>query len=127
MRLLVDTQAALWLLLDDERLSETARRLLFKEADQKVDCFISAASVWEAAIKRGLGKLDAPEDFHVQMERNGIQGLPVYDRHAALVADLPPHHSDPFDRLLVAQAMNESMSILSADEVLGAYDVDVIW
>jgi len=120
----VDTQAALWLLLDDERLSETARGLLF---DDTVACFLSAASVWEAAIKRGLGKLDAPEDMHTQIERHGVLGLPVYDRHAAQVADLPHHHSDPFDRLLVAQAIEEGMSILSADQILRKYDVDVIW
>jgi len=124
LKLLVDTQAALWLLLDDGRLSDTARQLLF---DEEVDCFLSAASVWEAAIKRGLGKLDAPADFHIHMERNGTRGLPVYDRHAALVADLPPHHRDPFDRLLVAQAMEEGMSILSADRILRAYDVPVLW
>jgi len=125
LKLLIDTQAGLWLLSDDKRLSETAHSLLFDDA--AVECFISAASIWEAAIKRGLGKLEAPADFHIQMERNGILGLPIYDRHATRVADLPPHHNDPFDRLLVAQAMAEDMSILSADEILREYDVPVLW
>jgi PIN domain nuclease of toxin-antitoxin system len=83
--------------------------------------------VWEAAIKRGLGTLKAPADFHVQMQRHGFTGLPVYDHHAARVANLPPHHRDPFDRLLVAQAMAEGMSILSDDAQIRAYDVPVLW
>ena len=124
MRLLVDTQAALWLLSKNERLPPTARELIF---DRSVDCFLSAASVWEVAIKRRLGKLDASADFHIHLERHGVRGLPIYDRHATLVADLPLHHHDPFDRLLVAQASAEGMSILSADEILRKYDVPVLW
>ena len=84
MRLLVDTQAALWLLSKNERLPPTARELIF---DRSVDCFLSAASVWEVAIKRRLGKLDASADFHIHLERHGVRGLPIYDRHATLVAD----------------------------------------
>ncbi len=95
--------------------------------DESVDRRLSAAVVWEVAIKRGLGKLAAPADFHERMDRQGIVGLPVYDRHAARVAELPQHHGDPFDRLLVAQAQVEGMSILSDDEQLREYDVTVIW
>jgi PIN domain nuclease of toxin-antitoxin system len=124
LKLLVDTHAALWLLLDDARLPASARRLLF---DEENECVLSAATVWEAAIKRGLGKLKAPADFHVQMQRHGFTGLPVYDHHAARVANLTPHHRDPFDRLLVAQAMAEGMSILSDDAQIRAYDVPVLW
>jgi len=124
LKLLVDTHAALWLLLDDDRLPKTAHRLLFGES---TDCFLSAASVWEVAIKRRLRKLKAPADFHIHLRRHGIASLPIYDHHAALVADLPLHHNDPFDRLLVAQAMAEGMSILSAEEILSKYDVPVLW
>jgi PIN domain nuclease of toxin-antitoxin system len=124
LKLLIDTQAALWLLSKNERLPPSARELIF---DKSVDCFLSAASVWEVAIKRALGKLKASADFHIHLQRHDVTGLPVYDRHAALVADLPLHHHDPFDRLLVAQAMGEGMSILSTDEILREYDVPVLW
>jgi PIN domain nuclease of toxin-antitoxin system len=124
VRLLLDTYAALWFLEGNERLSQTARALI---EDDRIERRLSAAVVWEVAIKRGLGKLKVTADFHERMGRQGVSGLPVYDRHAARVADLPHHHSDPFDRLLVAQAIEEDMSILSADEILRKYDVDVIW
>jgi len=124
LKLLVDTQAALWLLAEDRRLPASARRLLF---DEDVECFLSAAAVWEVAIKRGLGKLSAPADFHLRLKRHGIAGLAIYDRHATAVAELPRHHGDPFDRLMVAQAIVEEMAILSVDEILHAYDVQVLW
>jgi PIN domain nuclease of toxin-antitoxin system len=95
--------------------------------DDKIERRLSAAVVWEVAIKRSLGKLTAPADFHERMGKQGVSGLPVTDVHAAVVADLPLHHNDPFDRLLVAQAMAEGMSILSADKMLRKYDVPVLW
>jgi len=89
------------------------------------------ACVWEIAIKHSIRKLDAPRDFpvefHDEMMRRGVSSLPIYDRHAAAVADMPLHHRDPFDRLLVAQAQAEGMSIVSKDEKLRRYDVTVIW
>ena len=122
--LIVDTHAALWFLKGDRRLSSAARALI---EDDDVERRLSAVSVWEVAVKRGLGKLAAPGDFHEQMYRQGLRGLPIADVHAARVADLPPHHRDPFDRLLVAQALVEGMSIVSIDPRLRAYDVPVIW
>lgn len=124
MRLLVDTHAVLWFLEGDPRLSYTARELI---EDDKIERRLSAAVVWEIAIKRRLGKLTAPADIHERMGEQGVDGLPIYDHHAARVADLPLHHSDPFDRLLVAQAMAEGMTILSADAILRQYDVSVVW
>lgn len=128
MRLLLDTHVALWALDNDPRLSGDARTLI---EDEKSSCFISAASVWEVAIKWSTGKLDAPggfpAEFHEEMALRGVVGMPVYDTHAAAVADLPLHHRDPFDRLLVAQAMIEDMAIVSKDEILNAYDVTVLW
>jgi PIN domain nuclease of toxin-antitoxin system len=124
LRLLVDTHAALWFLEGDRRLSHTARNLI---EDDKIERRLSAAVVWEVAIKRSLGKLTVSADFHERMGKQGVSGLPVTDVHAAVVADLPLHHNDPFDRLLVAQAMAEGMSILSADKMLRKYDVPVLW
>lgn len=128
MKLLLDTHVALWVLDDDPRLSDLARALV---EDEQNSCFVSAASVWEVAIKFSTGKLQAPPGFparfHEEMALRGIAGLPVYDIHAAAVADLPPHHRDPFDRLLVAQGMTEDVAIVSKDEILNAYDVTVLW
>lgn len=128
MKLLIDTHVVIWVLADDHRLSPIARRLV--EDDEHL-CFLSVACVWEIAIKRSIGKLEAPPtfpgEFHLEMMHRGIPSLPIYDRHAAAVADMPLHHRDPFDRLLLAQAQVEGMSILSRDEKLRRYDVDVIW
>jgi PIN domain nuclease of toxin-antitoxin system len=124
LRLLIDTHAALWFLEGDPNLSAVALSLI---EDDSIERRLSAASVWEVAIKRGMGKLTATADFHERMERKGVRGLAVTDAHAAAVADLPMHHRDPFDRLLVAQARLEGMTILSKDEKLRAYDVPVLW
>jgi PIN domain nuclease of toxin-antitoxin system len=124
LKLLIDTHAALWFLEGDPSLSAVALSLI---EDDSIERRLSAASVWEVAIKRGTGKLTATADFHERMERKGVRGLSVTDAHAAAVTDLPMHHRDPFDRLLVAQARIEGMSILSKDENLRAYDVPVVW
>jgi PIN domain nuclease of toxin-antitoxin system len=122
--LIVDTHAALWFLEGDRRLSRAARALI---EDDGIERRLSAASVWEVAVKRRLGKLEAAADFHELLYRQGLRGLPVTDVHAARIADLPLHHRDPFDRMLVAQALAEGMSILSADARLRAYDAPVLW
>jgi PIN domain nuclease of toxin-antitoxin system len=124
LKLLIDTHAALWFLEGDPNLSAVAFSLI---EDDSIERRLSAASAWEVAIKRGSGKLTATADFHERMERKGVRGLSITDAHAAAVADLPMHHRDPFDRLLVAQARIEGMSILSKDEILRAYDVPVVW
>jgi PIN domain nuclease of toxin-antitoxin system len=124
LRLLVDTHTALWFLAGSRRLSATARGLI---EDQTIERWISAAAVWEVAIKRSTGKLNAPADFHERMRNQGVRGLSVTDAHAAAVGELPMHHRDPFDRLMVAQAIAEGMAILSVDEILRAYDVPVLW
>jgi PIN domain nuclease of toxin-antitoxin system len=122
--LIIDTHAALWFLEGDSRLSATARVLI---EDDGIERRLSAASVWEVAIKRRLGKLVAPADFHVHLGKQGVRGLPITDAHAVRIADLPMHHRDPFDRILVAQAEAEGMSILSVDRRLHAYGVPVLW
>ena len=124
MRLLPDTHAALWLLGGDERLSRRAERLL-KDASNEV--LLSAAVVWEVAIKRSLDKLDAPESFADLLLDAGAAPLAVTIEHAEAVAALPWHHRDPFDRMLVAQADLERAVLVTGDERLHAYDVRIAW
>jgi PIN domain nuclease of toxin-antitoxin system len=124
MRLLVDTHAALWLLGEDERLSPRADALLTDAANE---ILLSAAVVWEVAIKRSLGKLDAPDGFASQLLNGGAVPLPISLDHAEAVRSLPWHHRDPFDRLLVAQATLEDAVLVSNDERLDPYEVEVAW
>ena len=123
-RLLVDTHALLWWLTDDPGLSPTAREAL---ADPANGVLVSTASVWEIAIKLALGKLTAPDDLPTHIEAQGFDWLAVEAQHAWQVRDLPPHHGDPFDRLLVAQALSERIAIVSADAHFGAYGVETRW
>jgi PIN domain nuclease of toxin-antitoxin system len=113
---------------DPERLSRRARTLVESTTHE---LFLSAASAWEIAIKHGLGKLElpsAPAEFvPAQLRETGVHPLPIRHTHALRVADLPRHHRDPFDRLLVAQALDEDLSILSADRVFDRYDVKRVW
>jgi PIN domain nuclease of toxin-antitoxin system len=124
VRLLADIHAALWLLGEDKRLSTHADELL---TDAGNEILLSAAVVWEVAIKRSLGKLDAPEGFARQLLDGGAVALPVGIDHARAVRSLPWHHRDPFDRLLVAQATIEDAILVSSDQRLGAYGVRVAW
>ena len=124
MRLLVDTHAALWLLGEDEHLSSRADALLTDAANE---ILLSAAVVWEVAIKRSLGKLDAPDGFASQLLNGGAVPLPISLDHADAVRSLPWHHRDPFDRLLVAQATLEDAVLVSNDQRLGPYEVEVAW
>jgi PIN domain nuclease of toxin-antitoxin system len=124
LRLLPDTHAALWLLMGDERLGRRAERLL-RDASNEV--LLSAAVVWEVSVKRSLGKLDAPEGFADLLLDAGAAPLAVSLAHAEAVAELPWHHRDPFDRLLVAQAELEQAVLVTGDERLQAYGVRVAW
>jgi PIN domain nuclease of toxin-antitoxin system len=118
VRLLLDTHVFLWAVADSRKLGAAARRLI-EEADE---VRVSAASIWEIAIKSRLGKLvgDA-ESLAAAIEDSGFAELPVTGRHAAAVARLPSHHADPFDRLLVAQALAEPLILLTADKTLARY------
>ena len=107
--------------------SRISKRALDALGSEGVEPIVSAVTVWEAAIKRGLGKLDAPPDLLAQLERAGVKVLPVTGRHADLVASLPLHHRDPFDRLLVAQATLEGLPFVSDDQWIRKYDIEVIW
>lgn len=127
MRLLLDTQAWLWMQVSPDRFSAEALALVEDEGNELL---LSAASSWEIAIKFALGKLPLPEPpaeyVPSRLELSGTKALAVEHRHALHVATLPHHHRDPFDRLLVAQAMLEGLPILTSDEVLGRYGVETL-
>lgn len=124
MRLLIDTHAAAWLLEADPRLSEAARAAV---TDPGNEILLSAVVVWEIAIKRALGKLPVDHRYLSLLIDGGAEPLPISLDHARAVAALPPHHRDPFDRLLVAQAHAERATIVTDDERIAAYGVPVLW
>lgn len=121
MKLLIDTHLLLWLALGSGKLSTQARAVIEEPGNS---LFFSAASIWEVAIKRGLARDDFTVDPHLLRRGlldNGYEELAVDSRHAAATLDLPPLHKDPFDRILVAQAMVEGMALATADEALARY------
>jgi PIN domain nuclease of toxin-antitoxin system len=120
---LLDTHTLLWWLADDARLGTRARAVM---ADPANVVFVSAASVWEIAIKRAAGRLTGPDDLIESVEDAGFEPLPIGFDHAERVAVLPVHHRDPFDRLLVAQAQVEGATIVTVDRSISAYDVTVL-
>ena len=126
MRILLDTQTWLWMQVSPDRLNDEALALV---GDSDQELLLSAASSWEIAIKVALGKLTLPTNPAVyvpdRMRSSGVAALPVTHPHALAVATLPQHHRDPFDRLLVAQAQLENLTILTADRVFDSYDVSV--
>jgi PIN domain nuclease of toxin-antitoxin system len=127
MRLLVDTHAFLWHRVGDRRLSDAARSAI---DDAATDWYLSAASVWEIAIKAGLGRITLPStvsEYIADKTREGLQVMAIEGRHAAAVERLPSHHHDPFDRLLIAQAKAEQLTIVTADPVFEKYGIGVLW
>jgi PIN domain nuclease of toxin-antitoxin system len=123
LRLLLDTNALIWLMEGDSRLNDKARALILNSDE----VYVSSASIWEVAIKARLGKIQTdPEELLELTERAGLRELPVSSRHAVASKDLRLVHKDPFDRLLVAQAVSESMRLLTADARLAAYSELVI-
>jgi PIN domain nuclease of toxin-antitoxin system len=124
VKLIVDTHAALWLLAEDERLSARADQML---TDSSNEVLLSAAVVWEVAIKRSLGKLDVPEGFATMLLDAGAAPLPIGVDHAEAVRSLPWHHRDPFDRLLVTQAVLEGAVLVSNDDRMRAYGAPMAW
>lgn len=127
MRVLLDTHVWLWAVCTPERLGRKARKLI---ENGDAELLLSAASAWEIAIKFNLGKLDLPEPpdrfVPTRMQRDGILALPVSIAHGLEVANLPPLHRDPFDRVLVAQCRVERLPLLSADPVFRRYGVEVV-
>jgi PIN domain nuclease of toxin-antitoxin system len=123
MRLLLDTHVLLWALADSPELARDLRR---KIADPSNDVLVSAASVWEIAIKKRLGKLDAPDNLLEVLEASDFSPLFINFVHAAAAGSLPPHHDDPFDRMLIAQAQSEGLILVTADRRLRAYHVELM-
>jgi PIN domain nuclease of toxin-antitoxin system len=128
MRLLLDTCAFLWLILDDEELTDRVRDI-FVDPDNEV--FLSVVSAWEIAVKYAIGRLDLPEEprFYIpeQRERHGIQPLSLDEPSSLQVSVLPRIHSDPFDRMLISQSLIHGLTILSPDELIKKYPVRIIW
>lgn len=128
MNILLDTHAFLWFVDDNPRLSQPARILIESEESQP---FLSAASLWEIAIKISLGKLTLKQPYETfiprQLALNGIGVLNIAMEHTVAIATLPFHHRDPFDRLLVVQAKIENMTLVSADPVFDEYGVKRVW
>jgi PIN domain nuclease of toxin-antitoxin system len=128
MRLLLDTHAFLWWVNDAPELSAPARLSI---GDANNDCFLSLASCWEMAINSSLGKLRLARPIErfvsEQLAANGFTLLNIELRHTAKIEKLPFHHRDPFDRLLIAQAISEKLTIVSADSVFSRYGVKPLW
>jgi PIN domain nuclease of toxin-antitoxin system len=120
VNLLLDTYALLWWLDDNPTLSAEARAAI---ADGRNTAFVSAASIWEIRIKQGLGKLKLPNNFRKVLDGQPFENLPITTEHAHRVATLPAHHRDPFDRMLVAQAMTERLTIVTRDPEIPRYRV----
>ena len=128
MRHLLDTHTFLWWVTDDRQLSAGVRRVI---GSPEHEILFSAASAWELAIKAQLGRIGLPPDpaefIRRQLIINGFVALPITLEHAMRVARLPPLHRDPFDRILIAQALLENVPLLTADRLIGQYPVRVVW
>jgi len=128
VRILLDTHALLWWLAGDPQLSAPAHAAIVDPANDK---FVSAASAWEIAIKFRLGKLPGARiiagNVAAEVAGQGFIELPMTMRHAQLAGDVPPHHKDPFDRMLIAQATIESLPVLSIEAIFDRYGIHRIW
>jgi PIN domain nuclease of toxin-antitoxin system len=128
VKYLLDTSVWLWSLADPERINKKGRQLL---ASGREEIYLSAASAWEISIKSALGKLHLPEPpasyVPKRLATQGIRPLSISHTHALAVSELAPFHSDPFDRLLIAQAQIEDMVILTADRAFEQYKVKILW
>lgn len=123
MRLLLDTHTLLWTLVEPERLSARAAAAI---AAEESDVFVSVVSPWELAIAKARGRLDPPDDLESHLQRNRFELLPVKLRHIPPIESMAHHHRDPFDRMLVAQAQVEGMTLVSVDRKLRQYPVAIL-
>jgi PIN domain nuclease of toxin-antitoxin system len=122
MNLLLDTHIALWAITGDATLGEDFLDRLRHDPD----IFLSPVSLWEITIKQATGKLSGPPDLAERVRDMGFRELPVTFAHAIIAGRLPPHHRDPFDRMLVAQAAAEGLTLVSRDHSIALYDVDIL-
>ncbi len=123
MRLLLDTHAFLWWVSDFRQIAESARQAI---ANPDSEVFVSAVSGWEIAIKKAKGRLAAPDNLAAVVEEKRLAHLPLTFDHAERAATLPPHHSDPFDRMLIAQALAEGLIMVTRDSRIPLYDVPTL-
>ena len=121
MKALLDTHVVLWALNDDPRLSAAHRDLIGTS-----ELYVSAATLWEISIKRALGKLVAPPDHETVLAEAGCRALAITWRHGTLSGTLPPHHADPFDRLLIAQSMIEALPLATTDARIREYGIEIV-
>ena len=128
MKLLLDTHTFLWFIAGDAKLSQNARKLIDDVVNDK---YVSVVSLWEIAIKYSLGRLTLADNFDVlfphQLFINGFEQLPIENKHFYEFIKLPQHHSDPFDRLLIAQSIAENMAVVSIDTAFESYPVNRLW
>ncbi|GAA3992216.1 type II toxin-antitoxin system VapC family toxin [Mucilaginibacter dorajii] len=127
MQLLIDTQAILWFQASDDRLSKQAKQLI---DDPNNRCYVSIASMWEMAIKVALNKLQIEigyENLHDYLRASRFDILDINQSHLNKIISLPHHHGDPFDRLIISQAITENLTIISADQHFKAYTVHTLW
>lgn len=123
MRLLLDTHTLLWTLVAPDRLSENAAQTI---AAEESEVFVSIVSPWEMAIAKARGRMDPPDNLEAQLETMRFALLPVSLRHTHVVETLPHHHRDPIDRMLVAQAQVEGLTIVTVDRLLRRYPVSLL-
>ncbi len=124
MRLLLDTHVFLWSISSIRQLPPQVREKMLSPANE---VFVSVATAWEIGIKKGLGKLTAPDGLEREILRCGFSALPVTFTHTEAVAGLPRHHRDPFDRMLIVQARLDRLTLVTADPVMRQYDVDLLF
>jgi PIN domain nuclease of toxin-antitoxin system len=122
-RLLLDTHVLLWWLADNPALGRKARKLI---ADTRNEVFISAVTIWEIAIKKPAGKLEAPDDIDTIVEDEGFSKLPINLYHGEVPGKLPLHHKDPFDRMLIAQSITIPLVLMTNDDSIRQYDVQTL-
>ncbi len=122
MRVLLDTHVVLWWLTDDPTLPDELKSML----DHERDVFVSPASVWEVAIKQAIGKLEEPPDLPERIRDSGFDELPIRNEHAIIAGRLPMIHRDPFDRMLVAQAQCEGLTLMTRDADIQKYDIAIL-
>jgi PIN domain nuclease of toxin-antitoxin system len=123
LRLLLDTHTLLWTLVAPDRLSKNAAQAI---AAEESEVFVSIVSPWEMAIAKALGRMNPPDNLEAQLEKRRFALLPVSLRHTRVIETLPHHHRDPFDRMLVAQAQVEGLTIVTIDRLLRRYPVSLL-
>lgn len=123
MDILLDTHILLWWLTDPEKLSDAARRLI---EDTKINIYISSVVIWEIMIKKKLGKLTVPDNFIEVLYNQGFLFLPITEKHALNIEELPDIHRDPFDRMLISQAKSENLLFITRDAHSVKYDIQIV-